>query len=204
MYTPEINLLKDRALPPTSTGSKPILETKGSLGGVAAILLGLGVAGGAVGAVTYFQFTFAAQLNELTRERDAIVVQVQSAEAEVDRLNQIRTEFDGIAARINAFKSFFNDIQPWSAILEDLRGRVPRDVWLTSMTVSGNQVTLAGVSLTFEQVNDFQLTLLQSPFVETVTLTSSQLNQGNVQGDTAFCLSRNSGHTWRSRHCGKL
>jgi len=180
MYTPEINLLRDRALPTAPTGATPIPEAaKGSSGGAAAIVAGLIFAGGAIGGVTYFQLTFAAQLNALTQERDAIVAQVKDSEAEVARLTQIKTEFDGIVARINAFKSFFNDIQPWSAILEDLRARVPREVWLTSMAVSGNEVTLSGVSLTFEQVNDLQLTLLQSPFVQTVTLSSSQLNRGN-------------------------
>ncbi|MEN9252562.1 MAG: PilN domain-containing protein [Thermostichales cyanobacterium BF4_bins_65] len=180
MYTPEINLLRDRALT-TTTGAVPIPTEKpaGSSGGAVAVLAGLLVAGAAVGSVTYFQMTLAAQLNEITRERDAIAAQVKASEEEVARLTAIKTEFDGISARINAFKSFFNDIQPWSAILEDLRARVPREVWLTSMAVNGNQVTLNGVSLSFEQVNDLQLTLLQSPFVQGVTLSSSQLNPGN-------------------------
>ncbi|GAB4211118.1 MAG: PilN domain-containing protein [Synechococcales cyanobacterium] len=181
MYTPEINLLKDRSLPPTPTGAMPIPQERGgnTSGGIVAIAFGVLTAGIAVGAVVFFQISLSNQLATLTRDRDAVVAQVTSTQDEVQRLRVVETEFNTIKARIDTFKSFFNDIQPWSAILEDLRSRVPRDVWINSMSVSGNQVTLSGVSLTFEQVNDFQLTLLQSPFVQSVTLASSQQTRGN-------------------------
>lgn len=47
------------------------------------------------------------------------------------------------------------------------------------MSTAENSISVAGQSLTFDQVNDFQLTLLQSPLIADVTIEQAIFNDGN-------------------------
>ncbi len=174
MFTPEINFLKERPDSPITTGG-PIPEVRGGGDGVGGVVIVVGIliAVAAAGASVWGDITLRGQVNQLEREQQDVEQQLTVAQAELDRLTALRQELDGIEARTDAFKSFFSQIQPWSAILQDMRGRVPAGVWISGMSTAENSLLVSGGALTFPQVNDFQLTLLQSPFVDSVLLNNS-------------------------------
>ncbi len=208
MFTPEINFLKERPNDQGTAGFAPLEDTRvssGIMGGVNAIIIGTAVAIVAAGAAVAYGQLQAGRLRELEAQQATVTQDLNTAQSELTRLQGIRRELDAIEAQTEAFKSFFRQVQPWSAILQDLRNRIPADVWITSMesslpiappTVAATPVaadpaaadaavpvvqqgpaailTVEGESLSFEQINDFVLTLLQSPFVSGVQIVRGE------------------------------
>jgi type IV pilus assembly protein PilN len=183
MFTPEINFLKERPNDQNIVATVPQFEESRAVGGIISggVALGIGivVAGISLGVFGWFNTIYSKQLAELEAEKGKIDTQVTQAQAKLKELQAQKVELDGIQARTNAFKAFFSTIQPWSAVLQDFRTRVPQDVWINSLTSVGKDVTIRGGSLSFRQVNDFILTLLQSPFVENVSLVNTSKVEGS-------------------------
>jgi type IV pilus assembly protein PilN len=177
MFTPEINFLKERPQDQAMTTVGPTdTSGPGGGGGSGVVVIGIGVvvAGLAFGAFFLGRSYLGNQLASLQQRRDQLNTELQTEQTELTRLQTLEAELNQIRARTEAFRAFFSDIQPWSALLQDLRNRVPVDVWISNMVTVDNQVTIQGQSLTFDQVNDFLLTLQQSPYVEDVRLASSE------------------------------
>ena len=125
MYSLDINFLNDRlerqvdATAPRSSAAqdspRPIF-----LGvGVAALLLG-----SVVGLWVFLQ-TRNAALTERQAELDSELAALQAQLSEVDTINQ---QVSAINTEVDALGSVFNQIKPWSALLQDIRDRVPADV----------------------------------------------------------------------------
>ncbi|MGK7913070.1 MAG: PilN domain-containing protein [Synechococcus sp.] len=150
--------------------------SSGLLGGVNAILIGVAISFILLGSYAIADFTFRRRLASLEEEQSTISQELATAQAELGQLRALESELSAINDRTQAFKSFFNDVQPWSAILEDIRNQTPSDVWLTSISADNNTVNITGQSTRFQSVNDFQLTLLQSPLIANAVLESAVLS----------------------------
>ena len=159
--------------------------SNGLLGGVNAILIGVAISFFLLGAYAIADFTFRRRLASLEEEQNTINQELATAQAELGQLRALETELSAINDRTQAFKSFFNDVQPWSAILEDIRNQTPSDVWLTSISANNSTVNIAGQASRFQSVNDFQLTLLQSPLIANAVLESAVLSTDEDNGDSS-------------------
>ena len=180
MHTPDINFLRQRqeqySPVPSERSAMSSSVSNGLLGGVNAILIGVAISFFLLGAYAIADFTFRRRLASLEEEQNTINQELATAQAELGQLRALETELSAIHDRTQAFKSFFNDVQPWSAILEDIRNQTPSDVWLTSISADNNTVNIAGQATRFQSVNDFQLTLLQSPLIANAVLESAVLS----------------------------
>lgn len=178
MYTPEINFLSGRSpdtitseLGPSTGGFDP---QAGGGSSVTPYLIGLVVAGLSFGAYAWGRIELISRETVLQRENAALDQDLSAANAELSARRSRQEELDGLLTRTDAFRSFFVSLQPWSAILEDFRNRVPPELWVTNLSTTVDTVSLQGQALTYEQVNDFMLTLKDSPFVQSVTLNTTQ------------------------------
>lgn len=188
MYGIDINFLNDRADRPMDA-IVPVAQAKSSastaqklpmLVGVAAALIGLGGVGGYWMILQNQQKTLSAESSRL----DAQLAELQQKIAQVDT---VRQQTQVINTEIQALAGVFERIRPWSAIVRDVQGRIPTRIQLKTLTQSapaeggsaagGIQVT--GNACSFDDVNDFLLTLQNSPFLngETVQITNATLGQ---------------------------
>lgn len=180
MYIPEINFLAERtevdreapAAASRSSSSGSLSSSSVILGGVAV----LGLIALAFGGTWLWTF---GRIRTLEAEQEEVTTELAEAQAELARLEQLQSELSGIQTRTQALKTFFERVQPWSAILEEIRNRIPPGTWIANMSTSESSVTVEGQSLSFDQVNDFQLTLLQSPLVADVSIDRAIFNEGN-------------------------
>jgi type IV pilus assembly protein PilN len=182
MYTPEINFLKERTDRPAGAGSAGSMSpgmAQGIQNGASAMIVGTAIAAILVGSYFTLQFFTGNRLRELETQQAKVNTDLSQAQAELARLQGLQQELTTTQARTTALKSFFNQMQPWSAILQDIRNQVPADVWITEIAAAGKTVTVNGQSLSFDQINDFQLTLLQSPLVADVNLMNATFDPGN-------------------------
>ncbi|MEO1131588.1 MAG: PilN domain-containing protein [Cyanobacteria bacterium J06639_1] len=185
MYLPEINFLAergelDRDIPAgeSTAGSSAggLTSSRVIIGGAAVLaLIGVSFAG-------VYLWTFG-RIRTLQTEQTEVTEELGEAQAELARLQQLQAELGDIQTRTQALKAFFDRVQPWSAILEEIRNRIPPDTWIDTVSTSDTDVTIEGQSATFDQVNDFQLALLQSPLVADVVINLAEFNEGQETQD---------------------
>ncbi|NJO77687.1 MAG: fimbrial assembly protein [Cyanobacteria bacterium RM1_2_2] len=139
--------------------------------------------------------------------------QLSVLQQQLGEVNSIKAQTTEIQAENRALASVFDYIKPWSAILQDVRSRVPSGVQISvieqlemedapppppspspSPTEGSDEpaasptpvavppppppkIAVSGVARSFNDVNDFVLTLQRSPFLdgEDIKLVSSQL-----------------------------
>jgi type IV pilus assembly protein PilN len=205
MYSLDVNFLNDRQDRPTEASLSRVRTVKSSpvplyLGLVAMIALPALVGG--------FWLFLQNQNRQLAQEQMELDNQLTALNAQLSVINDINAQINRIDEENRALATVFDRIKPWSAVLQDVRGRVPSNVQIrqieqveiepqptaTPTAEDGTATTpepqppssavrIIGYAQSFNDVNDFVLTLQRSPFLNagTVRMVGSQLVNNPTQ-----------------------
>lgn len=172
MYSLDINFLQDR--PSHQKKTDKVVKTTSPGGNLMPLFIGLAV--GVFLPVFVFGswYILNAQNSSLEEKIAELEVENQQLETEIGDIKKIKAETDKIKGENQALVTVFDQIRPWSAMLQDLRDRIPGRVQLedieqiASEQTQGNKpnsagsVKLSGYARSFNDVNDFLLSLQQS------------------------------------------
>ncbi|MGD1937727.1 MAG: PilN domain-containing protein [Cyanophyceae cyanobacterium] len=206
MYSLNVNFLKDR--PEFQSGGKPAAKKKESGGislagqtplylGVAGALAAVGVVGGA-----FLWLNF--EMSKLESQQIALDEDLSDLQADIDRAETAQAETAIIRDQTRALVGVFNKIRAWSAILGDIRDRLPPGVQMqelreetpkaaTTRPREGEavppppkkKIVIAGNASSVEAVGEFLLLLRQSPFLDVdatkLVRTEVQDNPANIE-----------------------
>ncbi|MGD1849726.1 MAG: PilN domain-containing protein [Cyanophyceae cyanobacterium] len=207
MYSLNVNFLKDR--PEFQSGGKPAAKKKESGGGISLAgqtPLYLGVAGAlaAVGIVGGAFLWLNLEMSKLEGQQIALDENLSDLQADIDRAETAKAETQIIRDQTRALVGVFNKIRAWSAILGDIRDRLPLGVQMqelreeapkaaTSRPKEGEavppppkkKIIIAGNASSVESVGEFLLLLRQSPFLDVdatrLVRTEYQDNPANIE-----------------------
>jgi type IV pilus assembly protein PilN len=183
MYSLDINFLKDRSPAELNENNKPpakplnVEELKPALLGVA---VGLVVPAITVAGLWFLQGqnqSLEAKITQLTEEGKKLDVQIAD-------INKIKAETAGVKEQTQALVTVFDQIRPWSAMLRDLRDRIPANVQVENIkqvppalppkdqqpTTTPKEppsnpagfLEISGYARSFSDVNDFLLSMGRS------------------------------------------
>lgn len=128
MYSLEINFLKDRQLIKLDRDKDwkptPLNERILMYAGVAAGLLPLALVGG----LWFYQNS---ETQRLTAERDKIKQENEATQAQQKQIDRVKKQAKDIKEETTGLATVFDQIKPWSAMLQDVRDRLPAGVQLT-------------------------------------------------------------------------
>lgn len=199
MYSLDVNFLKDRPAyqkKPERKGGISLNLPTGDLtpmyagvavGVVLPALLGLG------------WWLLQGKIVELEGQIAQLQQESNRLDTEIGNINKIKAETNAIKGETQALVTVFDQIRPWSAMLQDLRDRIPVTVQIetikqippipategqpASNPAGGLEIT--GLARSFNDVNDFLLSLQQSQFLKstesrilTATLVDAPLPPG--------------------------
>jgi len=226
MYSLDINFLNDRAERASEAGLARGARGRGKvatgdprayyLGGALAIALPALVAG--------FWLFLQNQNSALEQQQADLNSQLVALQAQLGEVTKINGEVQQIEAENQALASVFDYIKPWSAILQDVRARVPSGVQIAKIEQldpeplpaappppspspaaspspgaspeanaspspvapapapavpppNPSRLAISGVARSFNDANDFVLTLQRSPFLkgDEIKLVNSKL-----------------------------
>lgn len=212
MYSLDINFLNDRSERPSEAGL-----ARGARGGRVSsdprpYYLGAALAIALPALVGGFWLYLQNENRTLENRQADLDSQLSALQAQLGEVTSINTQIQQIESENRALASVFDYIKPWSAILQDIRSRVPTGVQISSIEQIKSEalpppppspspspspadgaaasptpppvpeapppkVAVSGVARSFNDVNDFVLTLQRSPFLkgEEVRLVTSQL-----------------------------
>ncbi|MBD2531156.1 PilN domain-containing protein [Nostoc flagelliforme FACHB-838] len=180
MYSLDVNFLKDRPAyqkkPERSggislkfpTGDLTLLYAGVAVGVVLPALLGIG------------WWLLQGKIVELDGQIAQLDQESKRLDTEIGNLNKIKAETKAVQGETQALVTVFDQIRPWSAMLQDLRDRIPAAVQIENIKqlppvvatagqpannpAGGLEIT--GLARSFNDVNDFLLSLQQSRFLK--------------------------------------
>lgn len=196
MYSLDVNFLKDRKL-----GEGPDPKPRPQPIGLMPLLAGVGVGLLPLLAVGGLYLYAGQQNSKLEQQIEEVNGQISQVDAKLAESKKLTEETNRITGETKAFASVFNQIKPWSAMLQDIRDRTPPGVAIDGITQAqvavapantpspapaankgGNQngsspspspapafttkLEIVGYARSYNDVNDFLLTLQRSPFLK--------------------------------------
>jgi type IV pilus assembly protein PilN len=190
MFNLDINFLNDRPdLKPDKKRSSGRSSSAVSMApgdkrpmyvGAAAMLILPAIAGALWGGLSF-------RTGDLEKQQAELDSQLGNLEAEKKNLAKINAQIKEASDEIQALATVFNQIKPWSAMAQDIRDRLPGNIQLLNIkqvevkeqpTSSASpapgaeasrpaqNVEISGLASSFNDVNDFMLTLQQSNFLK--------------------------------------
>jgi type IV pilus assembly protein PilN len=181
MYSLDINFLKERNLTQKPNAK---VKRKIDLGSLTPIWIGSGVSlvllaivGGAWWIVQIKTAEVAQQITQYNTEISALDQKIAS-------VSKLKSDVKAAQDEVNALVTVFDRIHPWSALLQDLRSRIPQKVQIESIKQiaappppppntppdklpenPNGGLEIIGYARSFNDVNDFLLILQQSKFL---------------------------------------
>jgi type IV pilus assembly protein PilN len=127
MYGLDINFLNDRTQRPSEAGLRTATRVKEDptpyyIGGAVAVAL-IAATGGA-------WFLLNNQNTELEKRRTDLDNQLTAIQAQLGEVQNVNQQVAQIEAENQALATVFDRIKPWSAVLQDIRDRVPNGIQL--------------------------------------------------------------------------
>ncbi|WP_414589433.1 PilN domain-containing protein [Scytonema sp. PCC 10023] len=199
MYTLDINFLKYRSNYQKNSKKKRA-EISLRSGDVRPLYIGVAVSiffPALMGTIWWF---LQAKNSEIQQNRAELEQENQRLKTEIGNIDKIKEETNKIKQETQALVSVFDQIRPWSAVLQDLRDRIPETVQIDSIKQipptaptegqpapnPAGGVEISGFARSFSDVNDFILSLQQSRFFKpaqtkiiTVELVDAPIQPGS-------------------------
>lgn len=109
-------------------------------------------------------------LNQLSSSTQQRIQQLESQLGQINAQNKSIEEIEAKVkqndAEIQSLVTVFNQIRPWSALLREIEEQIPPNVQIGSIVQKENELTIAGYAMSYDDLNDFVLTLQSSPLLE--------------------------------------
>ncbi len=137
MYSLDINLLRERAEYQTgqqtdlSSGRPTVARDKF---GKVPLFVGMGMAALALMATGGSWVLLDRQTTQLEAKQKDLDKTLGSLKVQDARLAELNTQVSQIAGETQSLASVFNQVQPWSAVLQDLRESIPQGIQIESVT----------------------------------------------------------------------
>ena len=139
MYSIDINLLRERTGDPTGQQSEFINNTNiapTAKYGKVPLFVGIGIAALSLLATGGGWLFLDRQTTQLEAKQKDLDQKLGSLKVQDARLVELNGQLTQITDRTQSLASVFNQVQPWSAILQDLRESIPQGIQIASIAQS--------------------------------------------------------------------
>lgn len=193
MYGLDVNFLKDREIRPVEVGKTT--RAAAPAGSRTPLLLGLLAVVAAFGLVGGYWLYLQSQVRRLEAREAQLDAEIAEIQSQLQQIQTVQAQIELVRAENQAFVNIFNQIRPWSAFLQELRDRTPARIQIISVSQTAGTtlpaspgggegappppaggINIQGAACSFDDINDFLLTLQRSPLLEpsSVTIEESQ------------------------------
>jgi type IV pilus assembly protein PilN len=181
MYSLDINFLKDpNRKPEEAVGSKQ--KPKAAMGDTLPIIGGLLIMVTLPALAWGASWWINGEKEKVNQEIAKLEGEIQQAEAQGQKIQQLQAELAQVTQESESLLGIFNQIQPLSALFQDLLNHVPQGVQINAIEQTVEGITIEGIATSYTQANDFLLVLKKSNFFipEETFLSSVELKDNPV------------------------
>ncbi|MEM6450778.1 MAG: PilN domain-containing protein [Cyanobacteria bacterium P01_D01_bin.105] len=190
MYGIDINFLNDRSDRPVEA-IVPVKQATDNASSKLPIYVGLGVAVAFCAGVGGYWMILQNQQKALMADNAVLDSQLSELQQKLAQVDTKRQQTQAVESEVQALAGVFERIRPWSAIIRDVQNRIPNRTQLAKLVQTApaedgsaaGGLEIGGEACSFDDINDFLLTLKNSPFLESesVEITDATLGQA-VEG----------------------
>ncbi|GAB4526245.1 MAG: PilN domain-containing protein [Pleurocapsa sp.] len=184
MYSLDINFLKDRGLEPKAETITQAAQSQSSIADKIPIVAGAIVALILPALAFGYLKTIKAQTASIEEEVKQIEGEIASLGDQNKKIEEINQQIEQATQETSALVGVFENIRPWTAILQEVSDRTPPGVQVSSMNQGGSGegvgLNLSGVARSYSDVNDFMLFLERSPFFDGKNIQLNTAKTGNL------------------------
>jgi type IV pilus assembly protein PilN len=180
MYSLDVNFLKDRPAYQKKPERKGGISLSLPTGNLTPVYVGVAVGIGLPALLGVSWLLLQGKIVELDAQVSQLDQESKRLDTEIGNLNKIKAETSAVKGETQALVTVFDQIRPWSAMLQDLRDRIPTAVQIETIrqiapiAVAPDQppnnpaggLEITGLARSFNDVNDFLLSLQQSRFLK--------------------------------------
>jgi type IV pilus assembly protein PilN len=180
MYSLDVNFLKDRPAYQKKPEKKGGIALSFPTGNMTPVYVGVGIGVSLPVLLGISWWLLQGKIVELDGQMAQLDQENKKLDTEIGNLNKIKAETKAIQGETQALVTVFDQIRPWSAMLQDLRDRIPTAVQIENIKqiapvapVAGQPpgnpaggLEITGLARSFNDVNDFLLSLQQSRFLK--------------------------------------
>jgi type IV pilus assembly protein PilN len=180
MYSLDVNFLKDRPAYQKKPERKGGISLNLPTGDLTPIYAGVAVGVVLPALLGLGWWLLQGKIVELEGQIAQLEQESKRLDTEIGNINKIKAETNAIKGETQALVTVFDQIRPWSAMLQDLRDRIPVAVQIETIkqippipAVEGQPASnpaggleITGLARSFNDVNDFLLSLQQSQFLK--------------------------------------
>ncbi|MFN6483512.1 MULTISPECIES: PilN domain-containing protein [unclassified Nostoc] len=209
MYSLDVNFLKDRPAYQKNPEKKKGISLNLPTGNLTPVYVGVALGVGLPALLGVGWWLLQGKIVELDGQIAQLDQESKRLDTEIGNLNKIKAETNVIKGETQALVSVFDQIRPWSAMLQDLRDRIPAAVQIENIKQippiaaapgqppnnPAGGLEINGLARSFNDVNDFLLSLQQSQFLKstetrilTATLVEAPLTSNAGQSSTAVII----------------
>ncbi|MEH2162666.1 MAG: PilN domain-containing protein [Nostoc sp.] len=180
MYSLDVNFLKDRPAYQKKPEKKAGISLSLPTGNLTPVYVGVALGVGLPVLLGVAWWLLQGKIIELDGQIAQLDQESKRLDTEIGNLNKIKAETSAVKGETQALVTVFDQIRPWSAMLQDLRDRIPAAVQIETIkqippiaAVAGQPpnnpaggLEITGLARSFNDVNDFLLSLQQSQFLK--------------------------------------
>ena len=122
------------------------------------------------------------------QEKTDLEDKVKALEGQLGEIKSMQAKKDTALAEQRILEYVTGKTYPWSKFLNEVRDITPDSLWIETIAVAGDQLTLSGNTFEHQTVAYFLANMQGSPLFETVTLTGSNKAIGKDGNSVHFTM----------------
>lgn len=137
-----------------------------------------------------------AVINQKKGELSALSRKVEEARTYEQQIKELQAQEENLSQKLVAVKEAISEKKNPAALLLYIAKNTPEDLWLTELTIVGNEMTIKGEALSYPHVGDFVSNLSSSVFigssniVRTGSITKEPEKRRVEEFEVKFTISR--------------
>jgi len=123
-------------------------------------------------ALWYYQLNF--KIENLQRQISETKRQIETSNIQIDKIKKLKEEKKEVERKLNIIKELKSRQKGPAPLLNQLSLIIPDEIWLSSLSSKGSQLSLEGMSLTANNVADFMKSLENTGLLRQIELDKTE------------------------------
>ncbi|MCL6584489.1 MAG: PilN domain-containing protein [bacterium] len=123
-------------------------------------------------ALWYHQLNF--KIENLQRQISETKRQIETSNIQIDKIKKLKEEKKEVERKLNIIKELKSRQKGPAPLLNQLSLIIPDEIWLSSLSSKGSQLSLEGMSLTANNVADFMKSLENTGLLRQIELDKTE------------------------------
>src|SRR5690606_6985384 len=106
-----------------------------------------------------------AQISQRNQELGELLEKVQEAQTYEQQIKDLQAQEENLSQKLVAVKEAISEKKNPAALLLYISKNTPDDLWLTELTIKGNELSIKGEALSYPHVGEFVSNISSSVFI---------------------------------------